>query len=82
MLPVLGQVADVVSKWMRIERQEKATVESVSMDRHAANAFQSYLQSALAFSIKRGGILYGSGGCVTAHEKIHQYAVYQGFVCV
>ena len=32
---------------------------SVSFERHAANVFQSYVQSALAFSIKRGGILYG-----------------------
>ena len=32
----------------------------MSFDRHAANAFQSYISGALAFSIKRGGLLYGS----------------------
>lgn len=32
---------------------------SVSFDRHAANVFQQYINGALAFSIKRGGLLYG-----------------------
>ena len=32
----------------------------MSFERHAANAFQSYVSGALAFSIKRGGILYGN----------------------
>ena len=41
-------------------RQETPHCSSVSFDRHAANAFQSYVSGALAFSIKRGGILYGS----------------------
>jgi len=53
-------VGDIVSKQARIERQDKPTVEGVSFDRAAANAFQAYCQSALAFSIKRGGILYGT----------------------
>lgn len=42
----------------------------MSFDKHAANMFQSYVQSALAFSIKRGGILYGNKdeeGNVTVH---------------
>eukprot|EP00879_Flechtneria_rotunda_P011209 GHRR01011707.1.p1 GENE.GHRR01011707.1~~GHRR01011707.1.p1 ORF type:complete len:233 (+),score=91.74 GHRR01011707.1:411-1109(+) len=55
-------VADIVAKQRRIERQGKATVEAVSFDRSAANVFQQYCQSALAFSIKRGGILYGTVG--------------------
>ena len=41
-------------------RQEEPHCASVSFDRHAANAFQTYVSSALAFSIKRGGILYGN----------------------
>lgn len=41
-------------------RQETPHCASVSFDRHAANAFQSYVSGALAFSIKRGGLLYGS----------------------
>ena len=51
-------------------RQEEPHCASVSFDRHAANMFQSYVQSALAFSIKRGGILYGNKdeeGNVTVH---------------
>lgn len=53
-------IHDITAKQRRIERQDKAHVESVSFDRNAANVFQSYVQSALAFSIKRGGILYGT----------------------
>lgn len=41
-------------------RQEEPHCASVSFDRHAANIFQTYVASALAFSIKRGGILYGN----------------------
>lgn len=41
-------------------RQEEPHCASVSFDRHAANIFQTYVSSALAFSIKRGGILYGN----------------------
>lgn len=52
-------VRDVMAKQTRIERQEKAKIESVSIDRHAADCFQSYIQGALNFNIKRGGIMYG-----------------------
>lgn len=41
--------------------QDKPRVGGVSFDRGAANAFQQYCQAALAFSIKRGGICYGTG---------------------
>lgn len=67
-------VSSMVAKQTRIERQETPICASVSFDMHAANAFQSYVQSALAFSIKRGGILYGTidkaeggGGGVFVH---------------
>ncbi|CAL5226154.1 g8977 [Coccomyxa viridis] len=53
-------VEALVAKQTRIERQETPHCSSVSFDRHAANAFQSYVSGALAFSIKRGGLLYGS----------------------
>lgn len=43
-----------------MRRQETPHCTSVSFERHAANAFQSYVSGALAFSIKRGGILYGN----------------------
>lgn len=37
-----------------------------------ADSFQAYCQSALAFSIKRGGILYGTGAhCSPLHPSIH-----------
>uniref|UniRef100_A0A383VRV9 MPN domain-containing protein n=1 Tax=Tetradesmus obliquus TaxID=3088 RepID=A0A383VRV9_TETOB len=55
-------MADIIAKQRRVERQDKATVEGVSFDRAAANAFQQYCNSALAFSIKRGGICYGTVG--------------------
>jgi nuclear protein localization family protein 4 len=55
-----AQVADIVAKQRRVERQDKPAVEGVSFDRSAANMFQQYCQSALAFSIKRGGLLYGT----------------------
>lgn len=50
----------MVAAQTRIERQDAAVAKFVSFDRHAANVFQTYLSAALAFSIKRGGILYGS----------------------
>lgn len=52
-------IEDMIAKQTRIERQEAALCASASFDMHAANVFQSYIQSAIAFSIKRGGILYG-----------------------
>ncbi len=56
-------VNEMIARQTRIERQEAAHCASVSFERHAANAFQSYVRDALAFSIKRGGILYGCGCC-------------------
>lgn len=52
-------IEEMVARQTRIERQENPTCMSASFDMHAANMFQSYIQSAIAFSIKRGGILYG-----------------------
>ncbi|KAF5830350.1 NPL4 family-domain-containing protein [Dunaliella salina] len=52
--------AEIAAKQPRISRQEEAMVASLSFDRDAANHFQSYVQSALAFSIKRGGFIYGT----------------------
>ena len=56
-------VNEMIARQTRIERQEAANCASVSFERHAANAFQSYVRDALAFSIKRGGILYGCASC-------------------
>lgn len=50
----------MVAKQTRIERQESPHTTFASFDFQAANAFQQYVSSALAFSIKRGGILYGT----------------------
>ena len=52
-------VNEMIARQTRIERQESPHCASVSFERHAANAFQSYVRDALAFSIKRGGVLYG-----------------------
>ena len=71
--------------WLGLHRQEEPHCASVSFDKHAANMFQSYVQSALAFSIKRGGILYGNKdeeGNVTVHaiyepsQVMHQNALH------
>lgn len=37
-------VEDVAAKQVRIERQDAATAASLSIDRQAANVFQSYVQ--------------------------------------
>jgi len=54
-------VEEMVALQTRIERQDAPHCASVSFDSHAANVFQSYISSAIGFSIKRGGILYGTG---------------------
>ena len=69
-------VNEMIARQTRIERQEAAHCASVSFERHAANAFQSYVRDALAFSIKRGGILYGcaccpSSPCLMEHACSH-----------
>lgn len=51
---------DLIARQTRIERQEKPHCSALSFDREAANAFQHYVHESLAFSIKRGGIMYGS----------------------
>ncbi|KAK9805051.1 hypothetical protein WJX73_007136 [Symbiochloris irregularis] len=53
-------VQDLIAKQTRIERQETSKCASVSFSSHAANAFQQYVMAAHAFSIKRGGLLYGT----------------------
>ncbi|MEW5310151.1 MAG: hypothetical protein WDW38_001977 [Sanguina aurantia] len=53
-------VQDVIALQVRVERQEKPKVESVSFDRNTANVFQAYMQGAFKFGIKRGGLLYGN----------------------
>jgi nuclear protein localization family protein 4 len=53
-------VASMVAAQTRVERQDVAPAALLSLDADAANGFQSYVQGALGFSIKRGGILYGT----------------------
>lgn len=57
-----GAHMDVARLWAaqtRIERQESGAVAGASFDGRALDAFQSYVSAALAFNIKRAGILYG-----------------------
>lgn len=54
-------VALMVAAQTRIERQETPDCPNASFDGDAIHAFQSYVSAAIAFSIKRGGILYGTG---------------------
>jgi len=50
---------DLIAQQTRIERQEQSDCTSLSVDRNAANAFQSYLNQ-LAFHKKRMGWMYGT----------------------
>eukprot|EP01024_Parvocaulis_polyphysoides_P046480 TRINITY_DN4377_c0_g1_i2.p1 TRINITY_DN4377_c0_g1~~TRINITY_DN4377_c0_g1_i2.p1 ORF type:complete len:415 (+),score=71.98 TRINITY_DN4377_c0_g1_i2:901-2145(+) len=52
-------VEDMVSRQVRIERQDEPHCASVSFDRGSAYSFQAYVHQTLAFSIKRAGIMYG-----------------------
>lgn len=67
-------IEGMVAKQTKIERQETPVCSSVSFDMHAANAFQSYIQSAIAFSIKRGGILYGE---VDEEKNVMVHAIFE-----
>lgn len=67
-------IDEMVSRQTRIERQENPVCSSASFDMHAANMFQSYIQSAIAFSIKRGGILYGH---VDEDKNVFIHAIYE-----
>lgn len=51
---------DLIARQMRIERQEKPHCRSLSFDRGTANEFQHYVHENLAFSVKRGGFMYGT----------------------
>ncbi|GBF91193.1 hypothetical protein Rsub_04862 [Raphidocelis subcapitata] len=58
---VCVSVHDIAAKQRRIERQDKAKVESVSFDRNAANVFQSYVQVdflAELFGLKKVGWVF------------------------
>ncbi|MCO5550594.1 hypothetical protein L7F22_004082 [Adiantum nelumboides] len=53
-------IEDLIARQTRIERQEKPHCSAVSFDRDAANAFQHYVNETLAFTVKRGGFMYGT----------------------
>eukprot|EP00892_Ulva_mutabilis_P011724 jgi/Ulvmu1/8924/UM005_0015.1 len=67
-------VAGIMAKQVRIERQDAAHVTAVSFDRYSAHSFQQYVQSAHAFSIKRCGLLYGRLG---EDKVVYVDAVYE-----
>lgn len=67
-------VEKMVAAQTRLERQDNPKCANVSFDGHAVNAFQSYIQSALAFSIKRGGILYG---VVSEADEVIVHAIFE-----
>lgn len=67
-------VTQLMAKQVRMERQDTPNVSAVSFDRFAAHSFQAYVQSALAFSIKRCGLLYGR---VTEDKVVHVDAIYE-----
>ena len=67
-------IEEMVARQTRIERQESPICSSASFDMYAANMFQSYIQSALGFSIKRGGILYGH---IDDDKNVFIHAIYE-----
>lgn len=52
-------VNDLVAKQIRMVRQERPHVPSISFDKHSANIFQQYVNHTLGFHVPRCGILYG-----------------------
>jgi nuclear protein localization protein 4 homolog len=71
---VQRDVSTLMAKQVRMERQETPNVTAVSFDRFAAHSFQAYVQSALAFSIKRCGLLYGH---VSEDKVVFVDAIYE-----
>lgn len=67
-------VAGIMAKQVRMERQDTAHIAAVSFDKYAVHAFQQYVQSAHAFSIKRCGLLYGHVG---EDKVVYVDAVYE-----
>ncbi|XP_047327226.1 NPL4-like protein 2 [Impatiens glandulifera] len=67
-------VEDLIAKQMRVSRQENPHCELVSFDRDAANAFQQYVSDALAFGVKRGGVMYGT---VSEEGKVEVDFIYE-----
>lgn len=55
-------IEGMIARQTRIERQETPRCPSLSFDTEAANAFQLYVREALAFSVQRGGFMYGRVG--------------------
>ena len=53
-------IEEMISKQVRIGRQERGNVASVSFCGHAANQFQSYVNNMLGFKQSRFGWLYGT----------------------
>lgn len=49
----------LAAKFVRIERQDAPRCGTLSLERHAARAFQAYVAAATRFSVPRAGLLYG-----------------------
>lgn len=49
----------LTAKFVRIERQDAPRCGTLSLERHAARAFQAYVAGATRFSVPRAGLLYG-----------------------
>ena len=68
-------LSQLVARWVRIETQKTASCSTLFLDAAAAGSFQSYVSGYQAFSIKRGGIMYG-----TIDEEsgnVHVEAIYE-----
>ncbi|CAA6654201.1 unnamed protein product [Spirodela intermedia] len=66
---------DLIARQVRITRQEAPHCDAVSFDRGAADAFQRYVNEILAFSVKRGGFMYGR--VVGEEKKVEVEFIYE-----
>lgn len=53
-------LSTMAARWERIEREKDGGPPALSFDHAAARAFQEYVGAYMAFSAKRGGIMYGT----------------------
>ena len=67
-------VEAMIAAQTRIETQESPNVESLSLDGHAANAFQAYVNGTLGFNQMRFGWMYGT---CSDDGEVRVHAIYE-----
>lgn len=67
-------IATLSARWARIERPKEGVCSAVSFDGRAVAQFEAYVSGYLAFTVKRGGIMYGTFG---EDGAVHVEAIYE-----